>query len=136
MLGWRLLGVRDTAAGGHQVQLAGPDHLLTAEAVPVKHVPREQPCDRLQPDVRTRRHLHPGRAIDGRRTVVVDEAPRAYAAAQPQWQHPAHGDFADLRLPRRGNFKIHCGNGVTGDLHVRIDCAHRPIVASGAVPGR
>ncbi len=39
VLNGRLLGVRDPASGGHQVELARPDHLLGAETVAVQHVP-------------------------------------------------------------------------------------------------
>jgi hypothetical protein len=34
-----LLRMGDPAAGGHQVELAGADQLLAAEAVPVQHQP-------------------------------------------------------------------------------------------------
>ncbi len=47
-----LLGVGDAVAGGHEVDLARCDQLLGAERVAVQRLAREQPCDRLQPDVR------------------------------------------------------------------------------------
>jgi hypothetical protein len=48
----RLFRVGDAAARGHQVQLARPDQLPAAEAVPVQHQALEQPADGLQADVR------------------------------------------------------------------------------------
>ena len=72
--------VRDPPPGGHQVELAGPDHLLAAQAVPVQHVAREQPGHGLQPDMRMRRDLHPGYPVHRHRPVVVDEAPGPHAA--------------------------------------------------------
>ncbi len=50
----RLLGVGHPPAGGHQVQLAGPDDLLGAEAVAVQGLARGQPGDGLQAGVRVR----------------------------------------------------------------------------------
>ena len=55
----RLLGVRDAAPGGHEVELAGPDDLLGAEAVPVQDLAVEQPGDRLEPDVGMRPDVEP-----------------------------------------------------------------------------
>lgn len=79
----RLLGVRDGPAGGHQPQLAGPYGLLAAEAVAVQHLALVQPADRLEPDVRVRRHLHPRLVGDVVGAVVVDEAPSSdHTAAQ------------------------------------------------------
>ena len=76
-----LLGVGDAAAGGHEVELAGPDHLLGAEAVVVEHLPGEQPRHRLQADVRVRADVDSLLLGDRRGTHVVDEAPRPDGAA-------------------------------------------------------
>ena len=45
------LGVHDAVAGGHEVELAGSDRLLGAQAVAVPQLTLEQPGDGLQPDV-------------------------------------------------------------------------------------
>jgi len=95
--------VRDAAPGGHQVELAGPDDLLAAQAVPVQHVARDEPGHRLQPDVRVRRYLHAGHPVDRRRAVVVHEAPRAHAAPLPQRQQAAHVEVTDVGKARRGD---------------------------------
>jgi hypothetical protein len=87
--------VRDAAARRHEVELAWPDQLLAAQAVPVQHVPRQEPGHGLQADVRMRRHIHAGDAVDIQRPVVVDEAPGPDAAAQPERQHAAHRHGAD-----------------------------------------
>jgi len=50
-------GVRDAAARGHDVHAVGPKHRLIPETVVVDHFPFVQPRDRLQSDVRVRRHV-------------------------------------------------------------------------------
>jgi hypothetical protein len=106
VVGRRLLGVRDPVPGGHQVELAGPDHLLAAEAVAVQHVPGDQPGDRLEPDVRVRRDLHPGHAVHRHRAVVIHKAPRAHAAALAQREQPPHLDVAHAREPGAGQLGV------------------------------
>ncbi len=91
VLGRRLLSVRDAAARRHEVELPGPDQLLGAEAVPVQHVPGQEPGHGLQADMRMRWHIHPGDAVDVHRPVVIDEAPGTDASAQPERQHAADG---------------------------------------------
>jgi hypothetical protein len=92
-----LLGVRDALPRRHQAELAGPDHDVAAEGVPVVHLAVEQPAHRLQADVRVRGDLHARLAGDLVRTVVVHEAPRA--------DHPpvqARQQASDLRaLPQQ-----------------------------------
>ena len=77
----RLLRVRDAAARGHEVELAGPHRLERPDGVAVQDLPREQPRDRLEPGVGVRRHLHAVGAVAdrGQRVgpVVVEEAPCA-----------------------------------------------------------
>src|SRR5215469_16070504 len=115
----------DPSPGRHEVELTRPDQLLAAKAVPVQHVAGEQPGHRLQPDVRMRRDVHAGNTVDVRWAVVVDEAPRADAAAQPEGQQPADRDGTDAGVSRRGQLKIiSFGNGVAGDLGVCFDGAH------------
>jgi hypothetical protein len=72
--GRRFLRVRDARSGRHQVQLAWPDQLPAAEAVPVQHQALEQPADGLQADVRVRRDLHAGTPAYFVGSVVVQEA--------------------------------------------------------------
>ena len=70
-----VLGVRDAPPGRHDVQLAGVHELAAADAVAVLDVAVQQPGDRLQADVRVRRHVHPHRLRRGVGAEVVDEAP-------------------------------------------------------------
>ena len=58
------LGVGNAGAGGHEVQLAGPDHLLGTQAVVVLDLSGHQPGHRLQADV--------GMGADGHTGVVGD----------------------------------------------------------------
>src|SRR5688572_6066285 len=51
------LGMRDAAAGGHQIHLAGPDRLLGADAVAVHDLAVEEVGERGEPDVRMRAHV-------------------------------------------------------------------------------
>ena len=126
-----LLGMRDAPPGGHQVQLAGPDQLPAAEAVPVQHQALEQPADRLQADMRMRWHLHaiPGADVVG--PVMVKEAPRAHGAQRPLRQQPANfGAVPDRRLP--GLEHVHRMDHIGGQrdrLRCRVEVAHAPIVS-------
>jgi hypothetical protein len=72
-----LLRVAHGVARGHQVQLAGLDHLLGAEAVAVKHLPVREPGDGLQADVGVRSDIQPTVLSDVGRAHVVGEAPGA-----------------------------------------------------------
>jgi hypothetical protein len=119
--GGRFLRVRDAPPGGHQVQLARPDQLAAAEAVPVQHQALEQPGHGLQADVRVGRHLHPRSPADLVRAVVVQEAPGADGAQRPLRQQPADlRAVADGRLP--------------GLHHVNV--AHGPMLSpAGPWPG-
>ena len=55
---------------------------------------------------------------------MIDEAPRADAAAQPERQEPPHGHVADARLPRLRQLKTRSLNGSLRDLEFRVHCAH------------
>ena len=135
----RLLGVRDTVAGGHQVQLAGPDHLLRTEAVAVEDLTVEQPRHRLQPDVGMRSDVDAVLLGDQRRSHVIEEAPRADTSPRPSRQRPAHLQLADqclvagheldarMVLGRRGPRSSGASTGVTGPLTTP---APRPIASS------
>ena len=95
-IGRRLLGMRDTAARRHQVQRAGDGESLRPEAVPMQGIAREEPRDRLQADVRMRRHVHglPSGLLDG--PEHVEEAPGADEAARAARKETADGDGADV----------------------------------------
>jgi hypothetical protein len=118
----RLLGVGDPVAGGHQVQLPGPDDLLGPEAVPVQHRPVQQPRHGLQPDVGVRADVEAPLAADVARAHHVDEAPGAHRPPRPPGQDAAHAEAADLGaaalddgdLVRLGRVGRRAGRGVVG----------------------
>jgi hypothetical protein len=126
------LRVRDAPPGGHQVQLAGPDQLPAAEAVPVQYQALEQPAHGLQADVRVRRHLHAGADADVIGSVVVQEAPRADSAQGRLRQQPAdlgavaHNGLARLKHVDGTVYTRGQHNG----LRRRIQIAHSLIVPS------
>jgi len=86
----------------------------------VQHGARDEPGHRLQPDVRVRRDLHAGHPVDGRRAVVVHEAPRAHAAPLPQRQQPAHVEVADASQARRGDLGARRGHILRGTRDFQI----------------
>ena len=86
-----LLGVRHAVAGGHEVELAGPDELLGAEAVEMQQLPRHEPGHRLQAHVGMRPNAELPRRTHHDRAHVVGEAPRANRAAGPLREHAPHG---------------------------------------------
>ena len=85
-----LLGMRDPVARRHEVQLAGPDELLGAQAVEVQQLPRQQPRHGLEahvgmrPDAEGQARLH----RDG--ADMIEEAPGPDGAARSLGQDPAH----------------------------------------------
>ena len=79
----RHLGVGDAAPGRHQVQLAGLDQRMAADAVAVLDGATEQPAHGLQADVGVRRDDHAARLVHAVRPVVVEEAPGADQRALP-----------------------------------------------------
>ncbi|KVC94183.1 hypothetical protein WI76_24840 [Burkholderia ubonensis] len=100
----RVLGVfrvRDAAAGGHQIDLAGPDHLFVAEAVAMQHRAFDHPRERLQADVRMRADVHAGIAGQRDRARVVEEAPRADGFALTIGQGAVDRQRADFGGARR-----------------------------------
>ena len=123
-----LLGVDDPRARGHQVQLAGTDDLLIAEAVSVHELTRDQPCHRLEPDVGVRTD---GEALTvcGERADVVEETPGADRAPGAPGQQASDRDTGELGAPCGDQF----GDGpypVLGvcrlDLHLVVQsAAHR-----------
>ena len=85
-----LLGVRDAAAGGHEVELARRDDLLGAERVAVERLAFEQPGDGLQADVGVRCDVETVPLVDGGGPHVVEEAPGSDGAATAARERPAH----------------------------------------------
>ena len=81
----RLLGVGDAVAGGHEVELAGPDRLLAAQAVPVQQRALHQPRDGVQAGV----------------GVGSDGHPAGGAGAGPKWSAKHHAPT--VRRVRRGS---------------------------------
>src|SRR5437667_1606523 len=86
----RLLGVRHTPAGSHQVELARPDELLGPKAVVVQDLSGQQPRHRLQTHVRVGPDLHPAadRHVGG--GGMVEEAPCADGSTHARRQRPVH----------------------------------------------
>ena len=91
----RLLGMRDTVTGGHQVQLPGPDQLFRTEAVAVEDLTVEQPGDRLQPDVGMRSDVDAVLLGHPSRSHVVHETPRPDASPRPLRERAANLHVAD-----------------------------------------
>ena len=63
----------DAAAGCHQVDRAGLDHLMRADAVAMLDRAVEQISDRREIDVRMRAHVHALSGRKPRRAELVDE---------------------------------------------------------------
>ena len=107
-----VLGVRDAAAGGHEVDLAGPHEGVRAGGVAVLDLAGEEPRHGLQAGVRVARHDHAAGQRDVGRTVVVDEAPRAdeRALALGQAAPHEHGPrTAERHLAARQHDRIRGG---------------------------
>ena len=90
-LAQRQLGVRDARAGGHEVELAGAQHDVAAEAVAVVHLARERPRHRLQPGVRVRQDPH----VHALGADPVEEAPGPDGGQGPVRQPALHAHPAD-----------------------------------------
>ena len=134
-VGRRPLRVGDAVAGGHHVQLARPDRLHVAEAVPVQDLAVEQPGHRLQAGVRVRRHLHAGPLRHVVRAEVVHETPGADHPARPLRQQPPHRGVAAQRHVVAGQQHT-AGIGVgharwPGLRRHRFGTLHRPTVRAG-----
>src|SRR5215217_5493654 len=111
---WTLLRMRNRMTGGHQIQLAWYHQLVTAHTVPVQHLPRDQPADRLQSGVRVRRNLHPRRAADVIRAIEVDETPGADHAALTVGQRAGHR-HRPRATQRDGATKVQLPHRLNGD---------------------
>jgi hypothetical protein len=135
----RLLGVRQPAPGGHEVELPWADDLLAAQAVAVQHLPVEQVGHGVQAGVRVRADVDAAVRFDGGRSEVVDEAPRADRAALAAGQHAADGERADGRLARvedlSGRRLWRAALGLLGSGVGPLDgSAHQPTAAAAARP--
>ena len=77
-----LLGVGHPVARGHEVQLAGPDELLGAQAVEVQELAGHEPCHGLQAHVGMRPDAERHARFDRHGAGVIDEAPGPDGAAR------------------------------------------------------
>src|SRR5580693_2825152 len=76
-----VFGVGDRASSRHQVELAGPDHLVVAEAVRMAGLALQEPRDGVQPDMGMRADRHPFGRGGWERSKSIEEAPGAYHAS-------------------------------------------------------
>ncbi|BCW11473.1 hypothetical protein NtRootA4_25360 [Arthrobacter sp. NtRootA4] len=125
--------MRNTVAGGHDVQLAGPHHNVAPDAVTVPHGTFQWPGDCLQTTVGVGKdaHRHPVRA------EAVQEAPGPYGGQSTLRQRPhdvhradaAQGDFAFGPQLNAWTLPFGCGRAnflCRGSIkigHVFITCA-------------
>src|SRR5437899_690274 len=72
-LGRRALGMRDAAARGHPVDLAGTDQLHAAQAVAMEDLTLVEICDRREPDMGMRAHVEPVARPQDRRPEMVEK---------------------------------------------------------------
>ena len=93
--GGDLFGVGDAVTGGHEVELAGAQHLLRTEAVAVDDLSADHPRHRVQADVGVRADLH-RRRLDIDRSGEVDETPGADGATAGPGEEPSHRYTADI----------------------------------------
>ena len=119
-----VLGVGDAVARGHEVELAGADGLLGAQAVGVEHLAREQPGDGLEADVGVGADVEP--TVGG--AHVVDEAPGPDGAPGPVGEGAPHRELADGGLPAGGDLDLGLvgrGLGVRAEVLAAHRAAHR-----------
>ena len=114
-----LLGVRHAMARRHEVQLAGPDELLGAQAVEVQQLSRQQPGHGLEAQVGMGPDAEGGARLRRDRPGVVQEAPGADGAARPLRQHPTHRQRAHLGQSGRGELDHRPGELVRRPGHWR-----------------
>ncbi|CAH1747806.1 protein of unknown function [Thauera humireducens] len=67
----------DAMSSGHQIDLAGADDLLVAQAVAVQDLALDQPGEGLQADVWVRADMHAFAWFEVHRAGVVEKAPGA-----------------------------------------------------------
>ena len=94
-----LFGMGNAVASRHQIDLAGADDLLAAQAVAVQHLALDHPGESLQADMGMGADLHAGRRWEGR-AGVVEEAPGPYLAQCRLRNGTVDGDAADIGYAR------------------------------------
>ena len=92
------LGMRDAAAGGHPVDLAGPDRLLGTHAVPMHDLAVEQIRDGGEADVGVRAHVDTGPGCECRRPHMVEKNKWPDRMPFGEGQHPPHVETAQIAL--------------------------------------
>ena len=126
MLGRGVFRVGDPAAGSHQIELSGPDHLMATQAVAVLDDAVDKPRDGLQCCVRVRWDLHARATGDIIGAEVVDETPRTDHPPLSKWQQPTHGGVTAQRhvVARQqhtlGIRHVRDGGGVHGLLGAHV----------------
>src|SRR5487761_2119327 len=78
-----LLGVYDTAASAHQVQLTGDNELFRPQTVAMEDLTTKEPCHRLKPGMGMRRYVGVDFGAQAERTHVIDETPGSDGSSTP-----------------------------------------------------
>ena len=129
-----LLGVGHPVAGRHEVQLAGPDELLGAQAVEVEQLAGHQPGHGLQAHVRMRPDAERPARLGPDGADVVGEAPGPHRPARPLRQDPAHRQRADLGRAARGDLDDRALGPVRRPGHRRARRRWRPVRSCSLFP--
>jgi hypothetical protein len=129
--GRRLLGMRDAAARRHEVDLAGPDPLVAAQAVAMLNRALDHPAEGLQPDVRMRTDVDAVSRGIVRGTGVVEEAPGADGAAMPVRERAA--DFE--AVTQQGAACLQPFRPCCSGVHARIVFERAASAVPVAAPG-
>src|SRR6267378_803817 len=120
--GLRVFGMGEAAARRHEIDLAGRDQLLIAEAVTVNHRALDHPGEGLQPDVRMGSDAHAATGPEFHRPGMIEEAPGSDRAAPPVRQRtPDDEPAADFGGTCFNAFK----HGVTSSPVTRCACPAR-----------
>ena len=130
-------------AGRHQVELAGTDGLLGAEAVEVEQLPGQQPGHGLETHVRVGSDTDLDALVRSDGTHVVGEAPGADGASGPLRQDPSHPHRSDrglatgqqLQPVRRRRLSLGHGDVVRRDRTTHCDLL-TPCRLDAPAPGR
>src|SRR5438445_7567093 len=105
-IGVGALRMDDAAPGRHPVDVAGPNRLLRAEAVPVNDLTLEGVRHRRQANMRMRRHVEP---LTHREPTIhlVEEGVGADHAARRRWKDATDGDPAEVARTRIDHARDH-----------------------------
>jgi hypothetical protein len=121
-----LLRVAHRVARGHQVELAGLDDLLGAEAVAVEHLTVREPGDGLQADMRVRSDIQATVLGDVGRAHVVGEAPGADGTPALPGQGSPHPNIADALVAALADLQARrCRTAAVSDRGCGVDHADR-----------